>query len=511
MTNAPLLQMKSITKRFGNMKALSGIDLVLNPGDVLGLVGENGAGKSTLMKILSGAYARDEGTISVRGRVVDLDNPKDGSEAGIAIIYQELSLFPDFDAAENIFAGRELRRGNSSASPLDHSAMRAAASRILKGELGVDVPIDRPVRELSLSHRQMIEIAKAISTNADIIIMDEPTEALEEVERKQLFAIIKKLQQAGKAVIYVSHRIQELLGIVSRVMVLRDGNTVADLPVSELDVDKVVSAMIGGSLAKQFPPRVPARSEPSLDVRGLTKKGVFEDVTFSVSKGEILGITGLEGSGKSAVLRAIFGQRAFDSGSINIDGKQARISDATDAIRQNIAFLPAERKTEGIFPEHSVGWNLSIANLGVLGKVTLKPSRERDITKGYISKLGVKCDGPSADITSLSGGNQQKVMLARWLLTQPKVLMLEEPTRGVDVRAKAEVYALIQAAAKDGCAVIVVSADNAELLGLCHRVAVMFEGRITTVVDAATSKEETLALHSVRPPQGQPTQGGIHG
>ena len=511
MTNAPLLEMKGIAKRFGNTKALDGIELVLNPGEVLGLVGENGAGKSTLMKILSGAYARDEGTIAVRGKVVDLNNPKDGSRAGIAIIYQELSLFPDFDAAENIFAGRELRHGRASASPLDHSAMRAAASRILKGELGVDVPLDRPVRELSLSHRQMIEIAKAISSNADIIIMDEPTEALEEVERKQLFAIIKKLQQAGKALIYVSHRIQELLGIVSRVMVLRDGSAVADLPVSELDVDKVVSAMIGGSLAKQFPPRVPARSEPSLDVRGLTKRGVFEDITFSVAKGEILGVTGLEGSGKSALLRAIFGQIPHETGSILIDGKQAAISDPTDAIRQHVAFLPAERKTEGIFPQHNVGWNLSIANLRTLGKITLMPKKEREIASDYIAKLGVKCDGPGADITSLSGGNQQKVMLARWLLTRPKVLMLEEPTRGVDVRAKAEVYTLIQAAAKDGCAVIVVSADNAELLGLCHRVAVMFEGRISAVVDAATSKEETLALHSVRPPQGHHLQGGIHG
>ncbi|MBX5088214.1 sugar ABC transporter ATP-binding protein [Rhizobium lentis] len=511
MTHNPLLEMKGIGKRFGNTVALRDIDLAISAGEVLGLVGENGAGKSTLMKILAGAYCRDGGTISVRGKAVELADPKAGADAGIAIIYQELSLFPDFDAAQNIFAGRELRTSDFVLAPLAHARMRKEARRILFDELGVDVPVDRPVGELSLSDRQMVEIAKALSTNADIIIMDEPTEALEEVERKQLFAIIKRLQAADKAIIYVSHRIKELLGICSRVMVLRDGRTVADLPVADLDVDKVVSAMIGGSLSKQFPPRVPARSEPSLELRGLSKAGAFEDISFSLSKGEIFGIAGLEGSGKSALLRSLFGQRPYDSGTVVIGGKDARIVDVTDAIRERFAFLPAERKVEGIFPEHSVGWNLSIANLGVLGKVTLKPAREREIAGDYISKLGVKCDGPQAEIASLSGGNQQKVMLARWLLTQPKVLLLEEPTRGVDVRAKSEVYALVQAAAKDGCSVIVVSADNAELLGLCHRVAVMFEGKITTVVDAATSKEETLALHSVRPPETLNTMGGING
>jgi len=511
MANNPLLEMKGIGKRFGNMVALQGIDLALSGGEVLGLVGENGAGKSTLMKILAGAYSRDGGTIAVRGMEVELDSPKAGADAGIAIIYQELSLFPDFNAAENIFAGRELRRSGFSLAPLSHGQMRREARRLLSEELGVEVAIDRPVRELSLSDRQMIEIAKALNSNADIIIMDEPTEALEEVERKQLFAIIKRLQAAGKAIIYVSHRIKELLGICSRVMVLRDGRTAADLPVADLDVDKVVAAMIGGALSKQFPPRVPPRSDPSVEVRGLSRAGAFDDISFSLAKGEIFGIAGLEGSGKSALLRALFGQRAYERGTVKVEGKDVQLTDITDAIRERFAFLPAERKVEGIFPEHSVGWNLSIGNLGVLGKITLRPSKEKEVAASYISKLGVKCEGPQAEISSLSGGNQQKVMLARWLLTQPKVLLLEEPTRGVDVRAKSEVYALVQAAAQDGCTVIVVSADNAELLGLCHRVAVMFEGKITTVVDAATSKEETLALHSVRPPEILHPVGGING
>lgn len=511
MTQNPLLEMKRIGKRFGNTVALRDIDLVLNAGEVLGLVGENGAGKSSLMKILAGAYSRDSGTITVRGATVDLDNPRAGANAGIAIIYQELSLFPDFDAAQNIFAGRELRNRDFALARLDHGRMRSEARRILHDELGANVPVDRPVRDLSLSDRQMIEIAKALSSSADIIIMDEPTEALEEIERKKLIATIKRLQASGKAIIYVSHRIKELLGICSRVMVLRDGRTVADLPVEDLDVDKVVNAMIGGALAKQFPPRIPARSDPSLEVRGLSKKGAFQDISFALSEGEIFGIAGLEGSGKSALLRALFGQRPSDNGAIRIDGRDVRIADTTDAIRERFAFLPAERKVEGIFTQHSVGWNLSIANLGALGKITLLPSKEKDVASRYISRLGVKCDGPQADIESLSGGNQQKVMLARWLLTKPRLLLLEEPTRGVDVRAKSEVYALIQAAAKDGCSVIIVSADNAELLGLCHRVAVMFEGAITTMLDAATSKEETLALHSVRPPETHHSVGGING
>lgn len=511
MDKNPLLKMQGIGKRFGNNIALQNIDLHVNAGDVLGLVGENGAGKSTLMKILAGSYTRDSGVISVRGQVIELDSPKAGAQAGIAIIYQELSLFPDFDAAENIFAGRELRNGNFTFAPLQHAAMRERARQILHEELGVNVAVDRPVSELSLSDRQMIEIAKALYSNADIIIMDEPTEALEEVERQHLFAIIRRLQSAGKAIIYVSHRIKELLGICSRVMVLRDGRSVADLPVAELDLDKVISAMIGGALSKQFPARIPAVDGTALQVSGLTRKGAFEDISFTLSKGEIFGIAGLEGSGKSALLRSLFGQYPADFGRVLIDHRDVHIRDITDAIKERFAFLPAERKTEGIFPERSVGWNLSIANLDVLGNVTLHPSKEKSLAKQYIDKFSIKCNGPQTEIAQLSGGNQQKVLLARWLLTQPRVLMLEEPTRGVDVRAKSEVYNVIQNAAKAGCTVIVVSADNAELLGLCHRIAIMFEGKISTVVEADTASEELLASHTVRPPEKVPEVGEING
>jgi ABC-type sugar transport system ATPase subunit len=469
-------------------------------GEVLGLVGENGAGKSTLMKILSGAHVRDEGDIEIGGVRVEIREPADAQRVGIGIIYQELSLFPDLDAVENIFIGREMSIGKaqSMTAPLRKKAMRDCARRILNNVLGVEIDLDCPVGSLTLAQRQIIEIARALNSNAKILIMDEPTEALEKAEREQLVRIINDLKHAGKSVIYVSHKLDEVLKICDRVVVLRDGACVADLPASTLDVNKVIALMIGGSLAKQFPTKARPGADPILKVEGLSRRGAFENVNFELHAGEILGIAGLEGSGKSRLLRALFGDGVSDTGSIVLKGRSTSINSISGAMNNGIAFLPAERKTEGIFAEHSVGWNMSASSLSKFGGLRLDRRAERLQCANHIRRMGIKSEGPQQSIGRLSGGNQQKVLLARWLLTEPDVLLLEEPTRGIDIRAKADVYQLIATTAQAGKGIIVVSSDSTELLGLCHRVLVMFEGEAVEILDAESASEEAIASLSIQ-------------
>lgn len=494
------LKITGVGKRFGATNALSGISMNLAKGEVLGLVGENGAGKSTLMKILSGAHTRDEGDIEIEGVRVDIREPADAQRAGIGIIYQELSLFPDLDAVENIFIGREMSVGKypNMTVPLRKKAMRDCAARILNDVLGVEIDLDCPVGSLALAQRQIIEIARTLNSNASILIMDEPTEALEKAEREQLVRIINDLKQSGKSVIYVSHKLDEVLKICDRVVVLRDGACVADLPASSLDVNKVISLMIGGSLAKQFPTKSSPRADPVLKVEGISRRGAFENVSFELREGEILGLAGLEGSGKSRLLRALFGDGAAESGRIVLKGRSTSISSISDGMNNRIAFLPAERKTEGIFAEHSVGWNLTASSLSKFGSVRLDRRAERIECTNYIRRMGVKSEGPQQSIGRLSGGNQQKVLLARWLLTEPDVLLLEEPTRGIDIRAKADVYQLIASSAQAGKGIILVSSDSTELLGLCHRILVMFEGEVVGILDAASASEEAIASLSIQ-------------
>ncbi|MGY3238521.1 ABC-type sugar transport system ATPase subunit [Bradyrhizobium sp. USDA 4448] len=494
------LKITGVGKRFGATNALFNVSMTLAKGEVLGLVGENGAGKSTLMKILAGAHVPDQGEVEVNGVRVDIREPADAQRVGISIIYQELSLFPDLNAVENIFIGREISIGATPklTSPLRKKTMRDRAQQILSQVLNVELDLACPVGSLTLAQRQIVEIARALNSNANILIMDEPTEALERAERERLVRIINDLKRAGKSVIYVSHKLDEVLTICDRVIVLRDGACVADLPASALDVSKVISLMIGGSLGKQFPAKTSPGVDPILRVEGLSRKGAFQDICFNLREGEILGIAGLEGSGKSSLVRALFGDGAADAGNISLKGKPVAIDSISSAMRSGIAFLPAERKTQGIFAEHSVGWNLTAPSLPKLGGIRLNRRAERSWCIKYIKEMGIKSEGPHQPIGRLSGGNQQKVLLARWLLTEPEVMLLEEPTRGIDIKAKADVYQLIVASSRMGKGIIVVSSDSTELIGLCHRILVMFEGEAAGILDASSTSEETIASLSIQ-------------
>ena len=493
--------MRGIKKRFGANYVLTGIDLDLHKDEALGLVGENGAGKSTMMKILCGAHIKDEGEIRLKGERIEILGPAHAQTLGISIIYQELSLFPDLNAVENIFIHREVFKGggNNLFAPLDRQAMREKARRVLSEQLHVSLDLETPVRNLRLAERQIIEIAKSLCSNAEIIIMDEPTEALEIHEREDLVRIIAKMKASGTAIIYVSHRLDELLSICDRVMVLRDGANVASLPVSELDVNKVISLMIGKPLGQQFPEKSNVQNGAViLKADKLTRKGHFQDVSFQVRAGEVVGLAGLAGAGKSALLRAIFGVNKSDSGQLFVRDRAVTITSVADALANRIAFVPAERKTEGLFLEHSLAWNFSIAGIKkVIPRLAIDSRREISYANRFVRALGIKAESPHQVISGLSGGNQQKVVLARWLLLEPDVLLLEEPTRGIDVNAKVDVYRLIVDSAKAGKAVLVVSSDSAELLGICERVIVMFEGQVAKELSADEADEETIAYYSV--------------
>jgi len=493
----PILEMKGIYKRFRGTIALDNVSLKLEKGEVLGLIGENGAGKSTLMKILAGAYVKDQGEILLNGKKVETFSTDYFQELGINIIYQELSLFLDLNSTENIFMHREITRGKGLAAKLNVKTMKKMATKILTEELSVNIDVEKPVRELRLAERQLIEIARSLSSKAQIIIMDEPTAALEVEEREQLFSIIDRLKKSGCSIIYVSHALEEVLKVCDRIMILRDGKNVVDVLVKELDVNRVISLMIGKTLTQQYPKVSVEIGEPVLKVKNLSKGTQFQDISFDLHKGEILGVAGLAGCGKSELVRSMFGIINYDKGSMELYGNKIRIANVQEAMRNKIAFLPADRKTEGLFLMHDINWNTSIASLKKITRMFINRKKENKYTNRYISELSIKASGPTQMAGNLSGGNQQKIMLGRWLMTDPDIIILEEPTRGIDVNAKAEVYRLMMDFVKAGKAVIVVSSEGPELVGICDRIIVMYEGKVTKVLGAEESTEEMLAYYSV--------------
>lgn len=493
--------MRGIDKHFGATHALKGINLTLDRGEVLGLIGENGAGKSTIIKILSGAYDMDAGEILIDGEAVTIGNPRASQGLGISTIYQELTLFPDLNAIDNILAGREICRdgtGNTLVSPLHRSRMRQEAQDILTGELGIDIDLTVPVRQLSLAEKQLVEIGRSLHSQARIIIMDEPTEALESQERERLFDIIDRMRRSGRAVIYVSHLLDELVRISDRVMVMRDGANVATQPVAEVSVETIISKMIGRDLGEKYA----AKSQPTgtvvLETRDLGLTGRFENVSFKLEHGEILGIAGLDGAGKQDLVRAIYGALPFDSGQLLLDGAFLEGRSIDKAKAAGVGLMPADRKTEGLFLDKSLEWNITIAQSTKTRKSRLPLADLRAAARSYVGSMGIRTRNVDQAVGDLSGGNQQKAMLARWLQTKPKVLVLEEPTRGVDIQSKAEIYRQIVSAAADGTAFIVISADSPELLGLCHRILVMHSGRVAAELDAAATDAETIAYYSVQ-------------
>ena len=472
--------------------------MTLHRGEVLGLIGENGAGKSTLIKILCGIYRMDKGTIILGGNQVDIQNASHAQKLGISTIYQELSVMPDLNAVQNIFLNRELTPQRTLVSHLKQKQMKEIAGKVLMYSLNVDMDLDRPLRYLPLAQKQMVEIARTVYADAQIIIMDEPTAALEANDREQLFKVIRRLKEGGHSIIFISHHLDELMEICDRVSVLRDGQKVSEGYVKDYTVDRIISAMVGKELKNQYPKAEVSIGETLLEVCGLTKKSTFEDISFELHKGEILGLAGLEGCGKSEVIRAVFGAAAYDSGTVKIHGSSLESGGVRNAMDAGIAFVPAERKVDGLFLKQDIAWNMTIASLRQISRGrTLTRRLEDRVSADYMEKLRVKAKGIRQGISALSGGNQQKVMLARWMMMGGDVFLLEEPTRGIDVNAKTEVYEAIGECVKSGKGVVIVSSEEEEVLGICDKILVMKQGRVTRVMDAKSATTEEIKHYSV--------------
>lgn len=492
MTNSKthLLKVAGVTKKYGGLTALDNVSFDVLPGEVHALVGENGAGKSTLMKILGAIVEKDEGEILFKGEAVNFQYPKESIEAGIAIIHQELSMLPSLNVIENIFMGRMATRfGKIQWKKLEKDTREALAMV----DLDVD-PFSR-VDDLSISQRQLIEIAKALSINSRLIIMDEPNSSLSDSETEVLFRVIGDLKQKGISVIYVSHKIEEVLRISDRISALRDGKYVGTVDKSEASVDSIIQMMVGRELNRE---RKQNREigEVSLEADGLTGEG-FNDVSFQLRKGEILGFSGLVGAGRSEVARAIFGAQPFSSGSLKINGKEHRFSTPAEAIKKGLAMVPEDRKKLSLFMGRAISFNMAIAELPRMKKKgIIDYGKVDEVIEEFIDKLQIKLGSPDHPVSSLSGGNQQKTILARWLATNPRFLILDEPTHGVDVGAKSEIYELIRNLAKEGLSIMLISSELPEILTMSDRVVVMHEGSVTGILDKEDMTEENIMAYA---------------
>ncbi|TCL54757.1 methyl-galactoside transport system ATP-binding protein [Hydrogenispora ethanolica] len=498
MKDSPfLLELNHLSKEFPGVKALDDVTLKVRPGTVHALMGENGAGKSTLMKCLFGMYTPDAGAILLNGRRMELHEPKDALENGITMIHQELHPVPHRNVMENMWLGRFPVKKIGPLTFVDHSKMYRDTQAIFKSlEMAID-PLTI-VGSLSVSKVQSIEIAKAVSFDAKVIIMDEPTSSLTENEVEHLFRIIRELKSRGVAVIYISHKMEEILRISDEVTIMRDGKTVGTWPAAELTTDLIIARMVGRDLTQRFPERHNTPGDVLLKVEGLSSPfpKSFRDISFELRQGEILGLGGLVGAQRTELMEALFGLRAIAAGSIRLNGRPITVRSAEEAIRHKMALLTEERRATGIFPVLSVQENALIANQGRYVKHFLLDEKRRAAdAASSIKQLQVKTPSLQTLIKDLSGGNQQKVLLARWLLTEPDILLLDEPTRGIDVGAKFEIYTLIAELARQGKGIIMISSEMPELLGMSDRIAVMCEGRLSGIVDAKqTSQEEIMRL-----------------
>lgn len=485
-----IVEMSNISKSFNGNNVLKNVKFSLQKGEIHALMGENGAGKSTLMKILTGIYPRDEGVVRVKGREVAYNHPKDAELDGIAVIHQELNILPELSVAENLFLGNEQTFGKT--GWLKTKEMNRQAEQAL-AELGLIVKATERAGRLSVGKQQLIEIAKALRTNADIIIMDEPTAALTDREIDTLFEVVRGLQEKGVTFVYISHRMEEIFSLCQRITVLRDGNYVSTEVIAETSFDEIVRLMVGRELGGRYPDQDLTPGEVKLSVKGITRKDEFESVTFDVRAGEIFGIAGLMGAGRSEVVESIFGYRRIDSGLIELDGKQVSFKSPVDAIGQGIGFVSEDRKTKGLIVDFSVRDNMNLTNLtSVSSGGVMQATKEQALYEELVKKLGVRTSGPNQRAKSLSGGNQQKVVIAKWLGIKPKLLILDEPTRGVDVGAKKEIYTIMNELAKQGVAIIMVSSELPEIIGMSTRVAVMFEGKLMKILDHDELSEETI-------------------
>jgi rhamnose transport system ATP-binding protein len=468
-----LLEMNKVQKRFGGALALRGTDLKIRAGEIHALLGENGAGKSTMLKILAGVHENDGGTIKLGGKDFVTGSPQASIEQGIAVIYQEPSLFLDLSLAENVFIGRQPKKGKI----IDWKFAQTEAARLFK-ELGVELDPKQQARGLSIADQQVVEIAKALSMNANIILMDEPTAALSASEVERLMTVMKSLKASNKAVIFVSHRLDEVFAIADYITVMRDGATVSEASVGATNLQKVIKEMVGRELTEMFPKTENKIGLVVLEVNDLTNPAYFRNISFYVKKGEIVALAGLVGAGRSEVARAIFGVDKYESGSIKINGEELPAASPVESMARKIALVPEDRRQQGLFMIAGVNRNISMesfANLTDRGLINFK--RERELTNTWREKLSIKFNNQADPVDRLSGGNQQKTVLAKWLATTPDLLIVDEPTRGIDVATKAEVHRLVNQAASEGKAVLMISSELPEVLGMADRIIVMREGR----------------------------------
>ncbi|OXS78742.1 sugar ABC transporter ATP-binding protein [Domibacillus enclensis] len=500
-----LLSVKGIKKSFSNNHVLKGIDLDVYPGEVHVLLGENGAGKSTLIKILTGAYQKGAGEVYWEDQLVKINTPQDSMELGIATIYQELNVVPQLKVYENIFLGRELKNG-SRRSMLNQKEMRKKAGEYLE-QLGQNRDLaDRPLEELGIGQQQLVEIAKALTIDAKLIIMDEPTASLSGAEVEQLYSTVESLTKKGIAIVFISHRLDEIKRMGDRITILRDGFKIETLDVSKTSTDYWIELMVGRSLDEKYPKKSFALGKEGFRVENLLVDGTKEPVNFQVNYGEIVGVSGLVGAGRTEMARAIFGADAHHGGEIFIDGQLVKIKSPKDAIKAGIAFITEDRKNEGLLLDQPLDFNIALANMKMFRNsmqlVDLKNIRTK--AEEYIKELKVRPSDVELNARKLSGGNQQKVVIAKWLCTEAKVFIFDEPTRGIDVGAKVEVYRLMNQLVENGAVVLMISSDLPEIIGMCDRVLVMSEGRITAnlpighatqerIMKAATANEDSAS------------------
>lgn len=498
MDTNQILQIKNVSKFFPGVTALDAVTMEINEGEVHAIVGENGAGKSTLIKIISGAYTKDEGSIIFDGREIENLSPVDCINLGISTVHQELRLVEQLTVLENILLGAPIEKNTYLGKLVDWKATKKEAARLIDS-MGINIHPNALVSELSVAKKQIVEICKALSRNAKLVIMDEPSATLTEKELEVLFRIIRKLKQDGITVIYISHRLEEIFEITDRVTVMRDGKHIITDNVSNLDRRKLIKHMVGREIDNIFPDRKISSGNPLLTVENLSIPGTLEDINFTLHEGEILGIAGLVGSGRTELARAIFGVDKIGSGEINIRGETSSIRSIKDAIKHKMALIPEDRKLQGLVPDLSIGMNISLVGIDQIIKNTLiNKGLEKSITEEYIEILDIQTPSWTQLIKYLSGGNQQKCVLAKWLVVDSDILIFDEPTRGIDVGAKQEIYKLLTKLARQGKGIIMISSELPEIIGISHRILVMHDGRITGVVDPReTSQEEIMYFATI--------------
>jgi ribose transport system ATP-binding protein len=486
---APLLEMTGITKRFPGVVALAGVSLTLKRGEVLSLVGENGAGKSTLMKVLGGVHQPDEGEIRIDGRTVMLDGVAAAKANGISLIHQELMLAPNLDVAGNIFLGAEHRR---IFGVLDRPSMNQRAAELMK-RVGLDLPPTTLLARLTTGQMQMVEIAKSLAMDARIIIMDEPTSSLTPVEAEKLFAIIADLKASGIAIVYISHRFEEILRITDRITVMRDGRHVGDLVTRDTDHDQLVSMMIGRDFTTRYPIRTGKPSVPVLEVHDLLVPGAKEGVSFTARRGEILGFAGLVGSGRTELMRCLFGVDRPLAGTIRFEGEPLMPRRPAEAIRRGVYLVPEDRKLHGVVLPMSIAENITLPDIHTYRpRFWLNRRREQAVAESQLVQQAIKAPSVAQKVVNLSGGNQQKVVLGKWLAMQPRLLILDEPTRGIDIGAKAEIYRQVAALADQGLTILMVSSEMEEVIGMSDRVAVFSQRRLSGILE-----KDQLSEHNI--------------